>query len=350
MLSLHTNLSAMDAEHIYGFIDTAFPHVPVAVVSLIPDLHMTVERMLEILPSNLTDYVIIIDYSYEGSGAEYIEKYLDALYSASAKHIIMVTGSHSTSTSKVTIVTDEFSFYADFNDARYSNTIPDKHFVSLARNLSPHRLLATRLLIDASVDNYGVISYATAAGIRLSDLNLEYDECVSYFGFYVEPILHPIYIDGPIDYQFSLLRGQRNIYYPSIRKVFFNLIHETNFADEQDIFITEKTTKAFAIGHVPIWNAVKGTADYIESLGFDIFRDVVDHSYDRLDTWQDRTQAVINELQKLCNAYTLAELQEFKKKNKKRFKHNFDLTKHYAQQRESILTNKIQQALAALDK
>ena len=53
-------------------------------------------------------------------------------------------------------------------------------------------------------------------------------------------------------------------------------------------FITEKTFKAFAWYQIPVWSAVPGTVERVRELGFDVFDDWVDHSYDLIDDYDVR--------------------------------------------------------------
>jgi hypothetical protein len=66
-----------------------------------------------------------------------------------------------------------------------------------------------------------------------------------------------------------------------------NLVTETyyfpeyNFIDET--FITEKTWKVFTAGQIPVIIGARGLVQRLRLLGFDMFDDIVDHSYDTAD-------------------------------------------------------------------
>ena len=47
--------------------------------------------------------------------------------------------------------------------------------------------------------------------------------------------------------------------------------------------LTEKTFKAFAWHQVPIFVATLGHVDLVRGLGFDLFEDIIDHSYETCD-------------------------------------------------------------------
>ena len=59
-------------------------------------------------------------------------------------------------------------------------------------------------------------------------------------------------------------------------------------------FITEKTFKAFAWHQLPVWVAVPGTVQRVRELGFDVFDDWVDHSYDLIDDYDVRISQCLN--------------------------------------------------------
>lgn len=87
------------------------------------------------------------------------------------------------------------------------------------------------------------------------------------------------------------------------------------------MFATEKTAKAFAMHQLPLFVTVPGYVEYLRSIGFDMFDDILDHSYDSEPVPTMRIQRVAAELDRLCKI-PLAELQQFCSSNKERFAHN----------------------------
>ena len=68
-----------------------------------------------------------------------------------------------------------------------------------------------------------------------------------------------------------------------------NIVTETQYYETPGI-ITEKTLMAFLGLQVPVFIGYRGMIDHIEGLGFDVFRDLVDTSYDYWDDdvrWKD---------------------------------------------------------------
>ena len=67
----------------------------------------------------------------------------------------------------------------------------------------------------------------------------------------------------------------------------------------RSIFVTEKSYKALAWHQFPLWYAVPGLVEKIREQGFDVFDDIIDHSYDNEHNPWCRMIAVVEELQKL---------------------------------------------------
>ncbi len=63
-------------------------------------------------------------------------------------------------------------------------------------------------------------------------------------------------------------------------KSLVSIVHETNNYDHTGIFLTEKSFKVFAWHQIPIFVATPGHVQVIRELGFDMFDDIIDHSYD----------------------------------------------------------------------
>jgi hypothetical protein len=61
----------------------------------------------------------------------------------------------------------------------------------------------------------------------------------------------------------------------------FSIVTESLF-HEDIIFPTEKSWKAFDKYHVPIVVSAPGVVQHLRNLGFDMFDDFVDHSYDNI--------------------------------------------------------------------
>ena len=88
---------------------------------------------------------------------------------------------------------------------------------------------------------------------------------------------------------------------------------------ERETIVTEKTIMAIYGGTVPIWVGGWRIPDYMQSQGFDIFNDVVDHSYQSLaDPEQRCYRAIIDNIHLLHHPVEV---------DRARLQHNLDLVK-----------------------
>jgi hypothetical protein len=94
---------------------------------------------------------------------------------------------------------------------------------------------------------------------------------------------------------------------------------------ERETIITEKTLMAMWAGTMPIWVGGWRIADWLQSRGFDVFDDIVDHSYQHLPNPFDRCQQAIQLNLSLLKNFDLA--YEYFVTNRARFQHNLDLLK-----------------------
>ena len=79
-------------------------------------------------------------------------------------------------------------------------------------------------------------------------------------------------------------------------KTFIDVVTETK-SEEQ--FITEKSVKPFYNLQIPIIFGHKGIIKYFEDLGFDMFRDIVNHNYDEIDNIKEKSKMIADELHRL---------------------------------------------------
>lgn len=110
--------------------------------------------------------------------------------------------------------------------------------------------------------------------------------------------------DYRIGEETQLDRGVKNAHYPNAvtyrtvlqKQVFepscISLITEPVYVEQQTI-VTEKTIMALYGGTIPIWVGGWRIADWMASQGFDVFDDVIDHSYQSLPDPRDRVQQAI---------------------------------------------------------
>jgi hypothetical protein len=91
---------------------------------------------------------------------------------------------------------------------------------------------------------------------------------------------------------------------------------------EKEALITEKTFMAIMGGTIPIWFGGWKNAQSLTTLGFDVFEDIVDHSY---ETLEDPYERCTQSLERNLHLFDLEKMQKIIKDNAHRLQHNVDL-------------------------
>ena len=136
--------------------------------------------------------------------------------------------------------------------------------------------------------------FVAADTVKLEDsvVNKKYDNISTYNEYLREHVFEPSYI---------------------------HLITEASWY-AQSTFIDEKSVFPFEAGNIPIWVGGYGHPTYFRKMGFDVFDDLVDHSYEMLDDPVDRLQQAIMLNKNLLQNKDL--LAEYFDKNRYRFEAN----------------------------
>jgi len=92
---------------------------------------------------------------------------------------------------------------------------------------------------------------------------------------------------------------------------------------EREIMITEKTVMAMYAGTLPVWVGGWRLPDAMRDLGFDVFDDIVDHSYSTLADPVDRLDQALKLNQRLLTDFDL--VRDVIAANQHRLQHNVDL-------------------------
>lgn len=103
-------------------------------------------------------------------------------------------------------------------------------------------------------------------------------------------------IDSEFTFQ-SILTFEINPY----RHSYVNIVTESNYFNEKidAIHISEKSLIPFFFFQLPIFLASQGHVGKVREYGFDLFDDIIDHSYDDIWDSKDRFNAVVNEIKRL---------------------------------------------------
>lgn len=76
-------------------------------------------------------------------------------------------------------------------------------------------------------------------------------------------------------------------------------------------FFTEKTEKAFRYHQIPILVAPVGYVEYLRNLGYDVFDDFINHSYDVETDPYVRIKLIAKEVERVCNLLINTDVEDY---------------------------------------
>lgn len=202
-------------------------------------------------------------------------------------------------------------FYFLHQKTAYLNLMPqrektfssDYHWISLSNSLRPHRFLASMIISGSGYDRdriagdiYGLLKIAPWPYDR-------YQNCAHWYTDTIRlpiPDFWPVIETGAqlIQNGFSggqsinlhnnpMYEGNNNVanFDLLLRDLYKNttveIINETTFFNK-GVFITEKFLNSVYGYNLPIIISNAGTVAHLKQIGFDLFDDVIDHSYDKV--------------------------------------------------------------------
>lgn len=176
---------------------------------------------------------------------------------------------------------------------------------SLSRNPKNFRLLFTLELIKRGLLDQGCVSFG------VSD---DYSD-VTYQQLIPADLTHlfPMYADGVVkrnDYTSTYpQRAIDSVIKVVLESTYDDVVIPDNphnlsycggvFSDR--VMLTEKTFFGFQSHQIPLYVTVQGHVQVVRDLGFDVFDDIVDHSYDSESDPAKRIQMVADELERLLH-------------------------------------------------
>jgi hypothetical protein len=113
---------------------------------------------------------------------------------------------------------------------------------------------------------------------------------------------------------------------------YINIVTESSYVDSEFIVhITEKSFRPFYYYQLPIFVASHHHIKHLKEIyGFDMFEDIIDHSYDNIVDQRDRLFKIVKEVKRLNENKEI--IKEFYKNNYNRFEKNkkiiFDILKN----------------------
>jgi hypothetical protein len=215
-----------------------------------------------------------------------------------------------------------YDFVSHINslDVKWESLDITKHFISLQRRASVGRLKFTKQLLDNFDKDQYILSCGSQPNKWLNELtNLKEA---------IHPYKLPILIDGVVDTDNKQHYHHDNDFFRCMVNVIAETSSQTDDSSWREVFLTEKTFKAFAYRQIPIWFSVPNTVNEVRKLGFDVFDDIIDHSYDIIEDEDVRRNTVVSELNKFCTAYPMSELNELRTSIWKRISNNMILLRN----------------------
>lgn len=236
----------------------------------------------------------------------------------------------------------------------------DRTYISLNRNVRSHRLVALSYLFGKNYDHTGVISYLENQHMPDSFLDTvswefgpDHDQIRTTILKGFERIkcnqslaedgydVYRQYGSAAIDNAGNFENRLRAMY----RDSFVEIVGESIFSTPSFI-VTEKTAHSFFGCNFPIILGGCGIVAHLRELGFDMFDDVVDHSYDLIANPFDRVVSAIE-----SNRRLLVDAEHAKQswiQCRPRFEHNVNIVRNIYSWYEDRAKTKFAQIMQSL--
>lgn len=279
---------------------------------------------------------IVVDFRGEGQCAIVAKPLIDYLQSVPAKNILVIfnacVDADTLDYRSICIpnyMTNHMGWFEKILSIDYNDFV-DQKFLCLIRRPSASRALVAKLVLDTGCDVRISFGSMSASGLD------EYKNILPGMQL-------PLLIDGIIDrINNDTEHNQTNSIFHSCA---FNLVVESSSQTDPGVwrshFITEKTFKAFGLRQIPLWFAVPGLVAQVRKLGFDLFDDIVDHSYDTIPDEHTRFASVARQVKQLDQQLTLDQCQQLRRSLLDRLNQNFELVKTQAEQVQAIYNTAI---------
>lgn len=176
-------------------------------------------------------------------------------------------------------------------------------FLLLARLPKLHRVRLVVKFLENELDKFSIISCGSSLAEE-GERNDLFDSLVpAQFRNRFPMVLDDSRVDRHTGSTTVEERFKKCLINVVVESCFENCLYGTNGPDSHSwdrLFYTEKTDKCFYMGQIPVFLAKKGYATMLRDVyGFDIFDDIVDHSYDNIVDPMARIDAVAQECTRL---------------------------------------------------
>jgi hypothetical protein len=286
---------------------------------------------------DLQDSILLLDFLSEGHDPAVINLLIDYLADLIGIDRIRVLFNAIVDTSSLSYRARYFATHFTTWDGRFVNDGDqsaiklENKFLCLARRPTEERAK----FVSQVLESVPTVRASFGSGFPGDSLRFQ-----KYFTNHTLPIL----MDG------DARNYVHNLASDAFRTCLFNIIIETsNQLDSNNwtsIFLTEKTFKCFDLYQIPIWFTVPGTVAEVRKLGFDLFDDIVNHSYDDIDNQEDRRNSICAQIKELNNKFLLEDCQQLRNSLYQRLLDNYKLLDKFTQEYNQIADQLIKELIA----
>jgi hypothetical protein len=231
----------------------------------------------------------------------------------------------------------QYSTLVPVSEKNLSST---KTFINLNRNVREHRVVTLSYLFGNNYDQYGAITYLGMGNLESDYEPMEFLDRISWKFDEHHNTIRTSIIQGysKCYMNMNLVTDNYLIYGPaqdnnnalnfnnSLRDKYCNsfveIISESSFTAPA-YMLTEKTHHSFYAFNFPILIAGAGAVAHLREIGFDMFDDIINHSYDLIINPFDRIISAIDNNHRLLVDAEYA--KQSWKDNQHRFRKNLDI-------------------------
>jgi len=199
-----------------------------------------------------------------------------------------------------------FGYY--YCDYKHENTLPTKRFNCFIRRACPVRQSWFYFLIKLNLLEEGHISYwcenaeyANTAIQDRFDLFYQGTEIFKKEHLYAQKYIDLPYSNFDMPIEEAIIDSEKSI------------VIETSFDNSDWLLFTEKTFRALQLPRPFLLFSNAGSIAYLRGLGFNVYDDVIDHSYDQYSNWIERQSKILQQVQNPLQ-YNKATLKEYAKR------------------------------------
>ena len=184
----------------------------------------------------------------------------------------------------------------------------------------PHRSITAMILANIETN----IRHSYSGHLPIDICKALLDDCDYNFDYELRLPKKYFPLDSNVDEQIFSSTTYENIY----KHTALSIIPETNFR-ERGFGPTEKTLQAIYAGTFMIWVGSWRSAEIVEKIGFDVFHDVIDHSYQYIEHPGQRVAEALLRNQDLI--VDIEKQRELKIKHHQRLQNNLNLSRNIDQ-------------------